>query len=189
MSDQTTEGYEATPAEIEGMVRNLCAYALSEPDPVQRYVELTHQQVLFEGMVEAIRRERGRVLADLVIDGVAEADVAEQTSLGTVVKVRKLISAAGETQRVHEAVAARKAAEREAALAAKAAAKANANGDANGAAELPLPLPAHLAEPTGRRLLTPADRLALGLPVEGAPRRRPRKAAQKVVQNAQPSAG
>ena len=181
MSDQTTEGYEATPAEIEGMVRNLCAYALSEPDPVQRYVELTHQQVLFEGMVEAIRRERGRVLADLVIDGVAEAEVAEQTSLGTVVKVRKLISAAGETQRVHEAVAARKAAEREAALAAKAAAKANANGDANGAAELPLP--PHLAAPTGKRLLTAADREALGLPVEAVPRRRPRKVAEKSVQH------
>lgn len=178
MSDLTTEGYAATAAEIEGMVRNLCAYALSEPDPVQRYVELTHQQVLFEGMVEAIRRERGRVLADLVVDGVAEADVAEQTSLGTVVKVRKLISAAGQTERVHEAVAARKAAERQA---AKAASKASANGHANAEAELPLPLPPHLAAPTGRRLLTPADRAALGLPVESPPRRRPRKAAQKAA--------
>jgi len=203
MSDLTTEGYEATAAEIEGMVRNLCAYALSEPDPVQRYVELTHQQVLFEGMVEAIRRERGRVLADLVVDGVAETDVAEQTSLGTVLKVRKLISAAGQTQRVQEAAAARKAAEREAALASKAAAKANPNRDANGSANgyanghanghangsTEPELPPHLAAPTGRRLLTQADLEALGLavkstPVEGKPRKRQRKAAQKAGQKA-----
>ncbi|HZM74494.1 MAG TPA: hypothetical protein VFC19_02145 [Candidatus Limnocylindrales bacterium] len=163
MSDLTTEGYEATPAEIEGMVRNLCAYALSEPDPVQRYVGLTHQQVLFEGMVEAIRRERGRVLADLVVSGVPEAEVAASTSLGTVVKVRKLISGAGETKRVQEAAAARKAAERQAAAADKVAAKKPAPPPE------PAPLPPHLAAPTGKRLLTAADRAALGLPVEGTP--------------------
>ena len=203
MSDLTTEGYEATAAEIEGMVRNLCAYALSEPDPTQRYIELTHQQVLFEGMVESIRRERGRVLADLVVDGVPEAELAETTKLGTVLKVRKLISAAGQTQRVQEAAAARKAAEREAALASKAAAKANPNRDANGSANgyanghanghangsTEPELPPHLAAPTGRRLLTQADLEALGLavkstPVEGKPRKRQRKAAQKAGQKA-----
>jgi len=180
MSDTTTEGFEATPAEIEGMVRNLCAYALSEPDPTQRYIELTHQQVLFEGMVESIRRERGRVLADLVVDGVPETEVAETTKLGTVLKVRKLIAAAGETERVQEAAAARKAAEREAAKAAKAAAKEGAAADVP---RLPLPLPPHLAAPTGKRLLTAADREALGLPVEAVPRRRPRKVAEKSVQH------
>jgi len=45
MIDKTTEGFDATPGEIEGMLRNLCAYALSEPDPLERYVNLTHQQV------------------------------------------------------------------------------------------------------------------------------------------------
>jgi hypothetical protein len=175
MTDPTTEGFEATPAEIEGMVRNLCAYALSEPDPTQRYVELTRQQALFEGMVEAIRRERGRVLAGLVADGVPEAELVANSKLGTMVKVRKLISVAGETERVQEAVAARKAAEREAAKAAKAASK-------DGGVEktpLPMPLPEHLAAPTTKRLLTDADRVALGLPVEIPPRRRPRKATAK----------
>jgi hypothetical protein len=161
MSDQTTEGYEATPAEIEGMVRNLCAYALSEPEPVQRYVELTHQQVLFEGMVEAIRRERGRVLADLVIAGVPAEKLAADTGLGTVVKVRKLISAAGETDRV------------------QAPAK-------EGPAEplplpLPPPLPPHLAAPTAKRLLTEADRIALGLPVEPVPVPPPKRVKKKKV--------
>lgn len=184
MSDPTTEGFEATPAEIEGMVRNLCAYALSEPDPIQRYVGLTHQQVLFEGMVEAIRRERGRVLADLVVAGVAATEVAAQANLGTVLKVRKLISAAGETQRVNEAAAARKAAERKSAeresaerksaerksaIAGKARARKAAADEPQ-----PAPLPPHLAAPTGKRLLTPDDRAALGLPVEGEPHRRAR---------------
>jgi hypothetical protein len=186
MTDPTTEGFEATPAEIEGMVRNLCAYALSEPDPTQRYVELTRQQALFEGMVEAIRRERGRVLAGLVADGVPEAELVANSKLGTMVKVRKLISVAGETERVQEAVAARKAAEREAAKAAKAAA-ATEGAAKEGAVDktpLPMPLPEHLAAPTSKRLLTDADRVALGLPVEIPPRRRPRKATAKSAQGA-----
>lgn len=175
MSDQTTEGYEATPAEIEGMVRNLCAYALSEPEPVQRYVELTHQQVLFEGMVEAIRRERGRVLADLVVAGVPVEKLAADTGLGTIIKVRKLISAAGETERVQEAATARKAAEREAAKNGKAPAKEEIPAE-----PLPLPLPPHLAAPTAKRLLTEADRIALGLPVAPAPAP-PKRAKKKKV--------
>lgn len=175
MSDPTTEGVEATPAEIEGMVRNLCAYALSEPDLVQRYVSLTQQQVLFEGMVEAIRRERGRALADLVVAGVAVAEVAARTGLGAVPKVRKLISAAGQTQRVREAAAAHKAAERQAAAAGKASAKKAAPAQ---------PLPEHLAAPTGKRLLTAADRAALGLPPQGAPRGRQRKATRRIEQSA-----
>lgn len=229
MSDPTTEGLEATPEEIEGMVRNLCAYALGEPDPIQRYEGLTHQQVLFQGMIEAIRRERGRLVADLIVDGLSVTEVAEQTSLRAVVKVRKLISVAGQTQRVQEATAARKLAERKAAKASTATGTATATGtgtatgtatatatgtatatstdtatstgtgtsgsgragdvrrkggkaketsappqitqatpQSTGAtAETPsgVPaLPAHLAAPTGKRLLTAADRLALGLP-------------------------
>lgn len=149
MSDPTTNGLEATPAEIDGMVRNLCAYALGEPDPIQRYEGLTHQQVLFEGMVEALRRERGRLVADLVVEGASVTEVSQRTSLGTVVKVRKLISLAGQTERVREAVAARKEAGRD----------ERAGGGNEG-------LPQHLAAPNGKRLLTTEDRVALGLPVE-----------------------
>ena len=185
MSDPTTEGFVATPAEIEGMVRNLCAYALGEPDPIQRYLGLTQQQVLFEGMVEAIRRERGRVLADLVVAGVEVAEVAAQASLGAAANVRKLISVAGLTERVRAAAAARKVADREAAIAKKTQAKkaqakqaaaervqaerAGATGEAPPPPLPPPPLPPHLAAPTGKRLLTLADRVALGLPLEGLP--------------------
>src|SRR5262245_57102723 len=103
MNDPTTEGYAATPAEIAGMLRNICASALTEPDPMQRYVELTHQQVLFQGMVEAIRRERGRALADLLVAGMPAAQVAAKTNLATEPKVRKLVSSAGEAERVKAA--------------------------------------------------------------------------------------
>lgn len=160
MPDPTTEGFSATPAEIDGMVRNLCAYALSEPDPMQRYVDLTHQQVLFEGMTQAIFRERGRALADLLVAGVPIADVAAKTNLKTIPKVRKLIAAAGETERVREATA-RNAAERKAAERKTVARKTTAQKAAPAKAEAPAELPDHLA---GRRLLTEADLIALGLP-------------------------
>jgi len=161
MNDPTTEGYAATAAEIEGMVRNLCAYALSEPDPMQRYVDLTHQQVLFDGVVAAIRRERGRALADLVISGMPVTEVAAKTNLATVPRVRKLISTAGETERV-KAATARKPARTRATKATKAAP------------------PAPVAAPTGKRVLTAAELVALGLQAEGpipaARPRRPRRA-------------
>jgi len=183
LPESTTEGFFATPAEIEGMVRNLCAYALSEPDPMQRYVELTQQQVLFEGMTEAISRERGRALADLLVAGVPIADAAAKTNLKTIPKVRKMIALAGETERVKEATArnaaARKAAgkpgARKAATNGTTANGTAANGTtASGAAAKPTAeaLPEHL---TGRRLLTEADLIALGLPTG----RRPAKKASR----------
>jgi len=165
MTDLTTEGYAATTAEIEGMVRNLCAYALSEPDPMQRYVDLTHQQVLFDGVVAAIRRERGRALADLVIAGMPVTEVATKTNLATIPRVRKLISGAGETERV-KAATVRKPTRSRPAKAAKATP--------------PEPVAPAVA-PTGKRVLTTAERVALGLPTEGPvplakPPRRPRRA-------------
>lgn len=168
MNDPTTEGYAATAAEVDGMVRNLCAYALSEPDPMQRYVELTQQQVLFEGMVEAIRRERGRALADLLVAGMPAAQVAAKTNLATEPKVRKLVTAAGEAERVKAAARPAKAAK------ATKAAQPKKEPDA---------LPPHLATPSGKRVLTPADLEALGLaPKKRAAPRQPRAkkaAAQK----------
>src|SRR5215467_8650715 len=103
MIDKTTDGYVATPDEIEGMLRNLCAYALSDPDPLQRYVDLTHQQVLFDGVVAAIRRERGKALADMITLGAPAAKVAELTRLETPQKVKSLITAAGVPVPTHKA--------------------------------------------------------------------------------------
>jgi hypothetical protein len=164
LPDSTTEGYAATPAEIEGMVRNLCAYALSEPDPMQRYVELTQQQVLFEGMTQAISRERGRALADLLITGMPIADVAAHTNLKTIPKVRKLVGAAGETERVRAATAGKAAKKVPAKKVTKTAGKATPAETA--------PMPPHLSGPLGSRLLSEADLIALGLP---ANRQRSRK--------------
>jgi hypothetical protein len=159
LPESTTEGYSATPAEIEGMVRNLCAYALTEPDPMQRYVELTQQQVLFEGMTEAICRERGNALADLLIAGVPIADVAAKTNLKTVQKVRKLVGAAGATERVRAATA-RKAATRKATTGKATTRKATPRKATMPADAGP---PPYLPGPADRRLLTEAERIALGL--------------------------
>ncbi|NUT35547.1 MAG: hypothetical protein HOV79_21045 [Hamadaea sp.] len=215
MSDPTTEGFTATEAEIEGMMRNLCAYALSEPDPLQRYVDLTHQQVLFDGIVAAIRRARGRALADLLVAGVPVAEVAKRTNLTTEPRVRKLISVAGETERVKAAdtarraadAAAKKAAANELAAQKKAAAGELAAQKKAAAGELaaqkkaaagelaaqkaaarkaaapqkpkagPRKADQHLVPalamvptlevPDGKRVLTPAERVALGLPADG----------------------
>ena len=177
-TDTTTEGYAATDAEIDGMVRNLCAYALSEPDPLQRYVDLTHQQVLFEGIVAAIRRARGRALADLLVAGTPLAEVATTTNLATPAKVRKLVSLAGETERVAAATPRKTKAGRSAAPPAVAAVVTAAESMPDQPTGAPPSLPAQpsvpdspapaLVAPTGKRVLTAADRLALGLPVEGA---------------------
>ncbi|MEV0457710.1 hypothetical protein [Catellatospora methionotrophica] len=171
MSDPTTEGYTVSAAEIEGMVRNLCAYALGEPDPLQRYADLTHQQVLFDGIVAAIQLARGRALADLVVSGMPVEQVAAKTNLATVPRVRKLISVAGETERVKAAAAAAKPKK------AKAAPVAEPPEPDPDPSPKPEPrsevTPAPVAE-SGKRMLTAAEREALGLPVDG-----PRPAAAK----------
>ena len=97
MIDKTTAGFTATDHQVEGLLRNLCAYALSEPEALQRYVELTNQQVLFEGVVNAIRRERGRALADLAAGGEPIAAIAKRARLATPQQVRSLIAGAGLT--------------------------------------------------------------------------------------------
>lgn len=162
MTDPTTEGYTVTAAEINGMVRNLCAYALSEPDPLQRYADLTHQQVLFEGIVAAIQRERGRALADLAVSGVPLDEVAKKTNLAAVPRVRKLISLAGETERVRAA--------------ATAAKPAKSKQPKNPPAPEPVAPPAPPAAVAGKRIMTAEEWAALGLATGGPqPQTRPKK--------------
>ena len=174
MPESTTEGYSAMPAEIEGMLRNLCAFALSEPDPQQRYAELTDQQVLFEGIVQALCRERGQALAELLVAGVPITEVAARTNLKTVQKVRKLVRIAGATDRVRAATTRKSSTRRSSTRSATTL--ATATGEA-AARKAPAPadraaLPSHLASPATRRLLTDADRVALGLPDGRQPIRR-----------------
>lgn len=160
MSDTTTEGYVVSAHEIDGMVRNLCAYALSELDPVQRYLDLTHQQVLFQGMVEAIQRARGRAIADVLVAGMSADEVISKTNLTTPLQVTKLLKVSGETDRVKDATKPAKAPK-----ATKAAKPAKAvKGGGRSAAMLP-----PVGGPGERRILTPDELAALGLPPKQTP--------------------
>jgi hypothetical protein len=119
MKDPTTEGYDVSADEIDGMVRNLCGYALGEPHPLHRYLDLTHQQVLFDGMADALHRERGRALAALLIAGATAEEIVERTNLTKALDVAKLVRAAGEAERVKQALNAAVKAERKAAAEAR----------------------------------------------------------------------
>jgi hypothetical protein len=106
MTDKTTEGITAEPEEVEAVLLNLCGYHLSESDPVFRYTVLTREQVLYDALVTAIKRERGRALAELVANGHKLTEVAELTGLGTRQRVQRLIQLAKVEQAVAEVQAA-----------------------------------------------------------------------------------
>jgi hypothetical protein len=94
MIDKTTEGITAEPAEVQAVLQSLCGFHLAERDALYRYTVLTREQVLYDALVQAIRRERGRALADLVAAGHTAAEVAAMTNLGTRQRVSRLISQA-----------------------------------------------------------------------------------------------
>ena len=110
MVDRTTEGVFAEPEEVEAVLHNLCGYHLAERDPVFRYTVLTREQVLYEALVTAIRRERGRALAEIVGSGQTMTQVAAMTNLRTRQRVQRLIAIA---RAADEAVAQVQAASRE----------------------------------------------------------------------------
>jgi hypothetical protein len=110
MIDKTTEGMSAEPDEVEAVLHNLCGYHLSERDAAHRYSVLTREQVLYDALVQAIRRERGRALADLVAAGHSLTQVATMTNLGTRQRVQRLMKDAAAAE---EAAAALRAAAHE----------------------------------------------------------------------------
>lgn len=110
MVDKTTEGVFAEPEEVEAVLHNLCGYHLAERDPVFRYTVLTREQVLYDGLVAAIKRERGRALAEIVRTGQTLTQVAAMTNLRTRQRVQRLIAIA---KAADEAVAQVQAASRE----------------------------------------------------------------------------
>src|SRR5690606_414113 len=91
MTDKTTAGVSAEPEEVEALLHNLCGFHLAERDPVERYTVLTREQVLYEALAAAIRRERGRALAELVERGHKLAEVAALTGLRSRQQVQRLI--------------------------------------------------------------------------------------------------
>jgi hypothetical protein len=94
MIDKTTVGISAEPEEVEAVLHNLCGYHLAERDPVFRYTVLTREQVLYDGLVAAIKRERGRALAELVASGTTMTHAARLTNLTSRQQVQRLIALA-----------------------------------------------------------------------------------------------
>jgi hypothetical protein len=110
MIDKSTVGVTAEPEEVEAALRNLCGYHLAEPDPLFRYAVLTREQVLYGALVAAIKRERGRALAELAAAGHKMTQIAEMTNLTSRQQVQRLIAVA---RAAEEAVAAVQEASRE----------------------------------------------------------------------------
>lgn len=91
MADPTTAGYEAEPTQVAALLQLHCGYHLAEADPLRRYIELTHAQVLYDALVQAIRRERGKALADMITEGTPVPEIADLTRLGTRQRVQALL--------------------------------------------------------------------------------------------------
>ena len=94
MIDKTTAGITAEPEEVEAVLHNLCGYHLAERDPVFRYTVLTREQVLYDALVAAIKRERGRALSELVASGTTLTHAAQMTNLSSRQQVQRLIKIA-----------------------------------------------------------------------------------------------
>ena len=92
MIDKTTAGITAEQEEVEAVLHSLCGYHLAEPDPLFRYNVLTREQVLYEALAAAIKRERGRALADMIGNGHTPTQVASMTNLVTRQRVQRLIA-------------------------------------------------------------------------------------------------
>jgi hypothetical protein len=105
MTDKTTAGYTADPEEVEALLHNLCGFHLAERDPVARYTVLTQEQVLYDALVSAIRRERGRALAELAERGHKLNEIAELTALGTRQRVQRLIQVGTAAEQTAQAAA------------------------------------------------------------------------------------
>ena len=183
MKDPTTEGYEVSAGEIDGMVRNLCAYALGEPHPLHRYLDLTHQQVLFDRMADALRKERGKALAALIIAGATADEIVERTNLTKALDVTKLVKAAGEAEHVKQALSAAANAKRKAAAEAKrqeaaTAAAARRQAAAARKATKPVKMRATLPEiPPGTRRVLTVDELKALAEVPAQPKKKRRASA------------
>jgi hypothetical protein len=94
MIDKTTVGVTAEPEEVEAVLHNLCGYHLAERDPLFRYTVLTREQVLYDALVAAIKRERGRALSELVASGTTMTHAAQMTNLTSRQQVQRLIAIA-----------------------------------------------------------------------------------------------
>jgi hypothetical protein len=91
MADPTTAGYQAEPSQVDALLQIQCGYHLRETDPLRRYLELTQDQVLYEELAKAIRRERGKALADMIAEGTPIPEIATLTRLRTRQRIQGLV--------------------------------------------------------------------------------------------------
>lgn len=89
-----TDGYGVEQHEVDALLVNLCGDLLDETDDLVAYHALTREQALYDALVSAIKRERGRRLARLA-EGRTRVEVADLVGLGTRQRVDQLIAAAG----------------------------------------------------------------------------------------------
>jgi hypothetical protein len=95
MTDQTTAGFEAEPTDVQGLLEHLLGEVLDQPDWTVRYVALTKEQVRYDGLVSAIKRERGKALAHGRAAGQTLEQLASATGLSTRQRVQQILAAAG----------------------------------------------------------------------------------------------
>jgi hypothetical protein len=88
-----TIGYEAEPADVQALLHNVCGDLLAEPDWLVRYSRLTSEQSLYDALVSAIKRERGKALAEGKASGLTWEQVAEAAQLSSYQRAQKLASA------------------------------------------------------------------------------------------------
>lgn len=94
MADHTTDGFEAEPTDVAGLLEHLCGDLLDEPDPLIRYTRLTAEQALYDGLVSAIKVERGKALRAMSDSGLTYEQIAASAGLGGKQRVSQLIAAA-----------------------------------------------------------------------------------------------
>lgn len=97
----STVGYEPEPTDVEALLANLCGDILAEPDLLVRYTMLSKEQVLYDALVSRLKAERGKVLAELVVEErktrpaiAAKQAVAEAAGLRSRQRVEQLIASA-----------------------------------------------------------------------------------------------
>lgn len=84
--------YEIEPREVDALLHNLLGDVVAEPDDLIAYHALTREQALYDALVSAIKRERGRRLHRLA-ESRTKAEVADLAGLGTRQRVDQLIAA------------------------------------------------------------------------------------------------
>jgi hypothetical protein len=94
LTDQTTQGYEPEPFDVQALLCLHLGDVLDEPDWLVRYAMLTSRQALYTALVSAIKAERGKALAKGRASGLTLDKVSEAAQLGTYQRAQQLIAAA-----------------------------------------------------------------------------------------------